>query len=151
MTPVVIVAVFLTSTGYFAMTQTIVPPQEQPFLRALGELESGNNDHAVGMLGERSRYQFRKDTWKEVSNRPFSFAYKTEFATAAAMTYINVLSNRFYTKTGKRPTELDYYIMWNWGFAKYERAKFNTYKVPREVRDAAFRFSNLVFKYSNNN
>lgn len=151
MTPVVIVAIFMTSTGFCAMTETIVPPHEQPFLRALGEIESGNNDKAVGTLGERSRYQFRKETWLEVSNRPFSFAHKTTVAAQAAMRYVNVLSNRFHIKTGRRPSELDYYIMWNWGFSKYERAKFDTHRVPLEVRDAAFRFSNLVYKYSNNN
>lgn len=34
------------------------------FLRAIAQVESGENPHAVGPLGERSMYQFTRDTWR---------------------------------------------------------------------------------------
>lgn len=42
---------------------------EAAFLRAIAAVESGNNPRAVGPMGERSMYQFTRDTWRLHSMR----------------------------------------------------------------------------------
>lgn len=128
-----------------------IPPSEQSFLKALGEIESGNNDYVVGKLGERSRYQIRRETWSECSNIPFTASHFVLYSSAAAINYSNILCNRYKQEQGVEPDNISFYIMWNWGFSKYKRVGFNTKRVPYKVLDAAHRFQNLVFKYQNQN
>jgi hypothetical protein len=151
LTPI-IVGIAMSAIGEpFVMFAPALPAYEQPILKALGQIESGGDDSIVGRLGERSRYQILKATWKECSNKPFSFAYHKDIASNAAATYLNILSNNYYVATLRRPSELDLYVMWNWGFSNYRNIKFNYIKAPAIVRDAAERFTNLVYQYKNNN
>lgn len=128
-----------------------VPPSEQSFLRALGEIESGSDDYAVGKLGERSRYQIRRETWAECSNKSFSHAHNLRIAVEAAMNYSSVLSNRYKQQQGCIPDNVAFYIMWNWGYDNFRKVGFNLHRVPIPVLKAAHRFQNLVYKYQSNN
>lgn len=144
----VIVAASLASGVVFAES---LPLYEQPVLKALGQIETGEQDFAVGLLGEKSRYQIRAMTWKENSNKPYAYSYKPEVAAAVALNYLNRLSNMYYTSQHKRPTELDLYIMWNWGFNNYARVNFEFARAPHSSRDAAQRFANLIYKFNSKN
>ena len=150
-TAAIIVGIIWTTTGPVTVLSSPVDMWEVPKLKALAMIESGCNDFAKGKKGERSRYQILPSTWKEVSNKSFSSALYPQIASQAASCYLNRLSNRFYTTNLRRPSDLDLYVMWNWGFAKYERAEFKYEKVPAKVRDAAERFSNLVYMYKQHN
>ena len=45
---------------------------EPAFLRAIAEKETGNDPRAIGRVyGERSKYQFTRDTWAMHTKRPF--------------------------------------------------------------------------------
>lgn len=149
--PAIVIGIIATNFGSVVMLQANQPDCERPSLKALAMIESGVNDYAVGKKGERSRYQISKATWKESSNRPFSFAYREDFATEAAIHYKNRIANRFMQECGHYPTDLDFYVMWNWGPKKYRAVKYNYHKVPAVVRDAAQRYSNLVYMYKNLN
>src|SRR5437762_7245366 len=45
-----------------------LPCAALPIREALGMLESGNDDHAVGSAGEISRYQIKKNIWRTYSS-----------------------------------------------------------------------------------
>ncbi len=126
-------------------------PYERPQFRALAMIETGIDDYAVGRKGERSRYQISKTTWKEVSNRPFTFAHRVEFATEAAERYKNKLYNRYMQEQGCFPTDEAFYVMWNWGPRKFKNVGYDMTRVPVVVLDAAHRYANLVHMYKNLN
>lgn len=48
---------------------------EEALLRAVRVVETGDNPRAVGRLGERGSYQFRRSTWREITRRPFREAH----------------------------------------------------------------------------
>jgi hypothetical protein len=50
-------------------------------LYAISAVESGNNPRAIGKAGERSAYQFTRETWERETSLPFEVA--TEDASAA--------------------------------------------------------------------
>lgn len=149
--PVIVVGVIMTQFGNVALLEAQQPMDELPHYKALGMIESGCNDYAVGLKGERSRYQFSKATWQEHSNRPFSFAYRTDFATEAAKHYSNRLRNIFSQDRHMFPTDEEFYVMWNWGPRKFKAVGYDLRRVPHVVFEAAQRFSNLVYMYKNNN
>lgn len=144
----VIVALSITKQVIFADP---APIYEQPVLKALGQIETGEQDFAVGLLGEKSRYQIRAVTWKENSNKPYAYSYKPEVAALVALAYLNRLSNQYYIVLKRRPSELDLYVMWNWGFNNYARVNFEFARAPHSSRDAAQRFANLIYKYNSKN
>lgn len=150
-TAAIIAGIVWTTTGPVAVLSSTVDMWNTPKLRALAMIETGCNDFAIGKLGERSRYQIKRSTWKEVSNKKFELAFYTQVASEAAACYLNRLSNRYYVANHRRPSDMELYVMWNWGFAKYERRGFQFERVPAKVRDAAERFSNLVFMYKQHN
>lgn len=47
---------------------------EPAFLRAIAQRETGDDARAIGPCGERSKYQFTRDTWRLHSHRPFALA-----------------------------------------------------------------------------
>lgn len=151
LSPLIIIGVIVTNMGTVLMTEATQPAYEQAHLRALAMIETGIDDYAVGKKGERSRYQFSKATWREVSNRPFSFAHRVEFSTEAALHYTNKLRNRYMQEQGVFPTDAAFYVMWNWGPRKFKAVGYDMTKVPPVVLDAAQRFSNLVYMYKNLN
>lgn len=149
--PVTIIGTIITNLGIVVMLQANQPEYDQAHLRALAMIESGIDDHAIGKKGERSRYQITKATWREVSNRPFSFAHRVEFATEAALHYTNKLRNRYMQDQGCAPTDEAFYVMWNWGPRKFKAVGYDMTRVPPVVLDAAHRFSNLKYMYKNLN
>lgn len=44
-------------------------------INAIGEVESGNDDNAIGKKGERGRFQFTRELWAEFSRMPFERAH----------------------------------------------------------------------------
>lgn len=47
---------------------------DEIFLDAIAEVESGNNPNAIGPKGERTEYQFIAATWSRYTKVPFRFA-----------------------------------------------------------------------------
>lgn len=149
--PVIVIGIIASNAGAAVILETKTLEYDQPHLRALAMIESGVDDYAVGKKGERSRYQITKSTWREISNRPFTFAHRVEFATEAAMHYTNKLRNRYMQEQGVFPTDEAFYVMWNWGPRKFRAVGYDMTRVPPVVLDAAHRFSNLKYMYKNLN
>jgi hypothetical protein len=73
------VSLLVVSTGFAAGVISISPPAPAPvsddvLLRAIAEVETGNNSAMVGHSGERTRLQIAPETWVRFSRLPHSSA-----------------------------------------------------------------------------
>jgi len=97
---------------------------------ALSMIESGNNDHAIGAVGEVSRYQIRPELWP--GGNPEN---PREALTAAQMT-MNPRLNRFQRNHKRQPNDFEFYVLWN--------APWQADHPSATVKERAQRFVNLV-------
>ena len=110
-------------------------------LEALSLIESGNNDAAVGSLGEVSRYQIKPRIWREYSS---SRSWRdARVSSQVAETYLKSLEETFLKRAGRAPTDFDLYVLWNAGPAYYAKLGFSAARVHPVVRERAQRYVNL--------
>lgn len=113
------------------------------FWRALSEIESGQNDYAIGNVGEVSRYQIRPEIWKAYSaGHHYDYADRG-VALSIAEKYLTRLKREFAEATGRPATEEDCVIMWKAGFSGYEKRGFNPTRMSAAHQDRITRFRNL--------
>lgn len=112
------------------------------FLEALSQVESGDNDHAVGAHGEISRYQMLPSTWAIYSD---SKAYSNAgVSMGVAINHMNWLLTTYIKCTGRVPTNRELAVMWNMGFTGYKRTGWDISKCPESVQDYSQRITNLM-------
>ena len=110
-------------------------------LEALSLIESGNNDAAVGKLGEVSRYQIRPYIWREYSaSRSWRDA---RVSSQVAENHLKNLEETFVRRAGRAPSDFDVYVLWNAGAAYYAKVGFSPARVHPLIRERAQRFVNL--------
>ena len=110
-------------------------------LEAIGMIESGNNDRAVGSAGEISRFQIKPSVWRQYSPTP---AYRNVTASGqVAEKHLATLEAGFRARAGRAPSDFDLYVLWNAGPAYYQRLGFSAARVHRIIRERANRFVNL--------
>lgn len=110
-------------------------------LDALSLIESGNNDAAVGSLGEVSRYQIRPHIWREYSA---SRSWRDcRVSAQVAENHLKSLEDTFVRRAGRAPTDFDTYVLWNAGPAYYAKVGFSPKRVHPVIRERAQRFVNL--------
>ena len=110
-------------------------------LEALSLIESGNNDAAVGSLGEVSRYQIRPYIWREYSA---SRSWRDSRVSAqVAENHLKSLEETFVRRAGRAPTDFDSYVLWNAGPAYYAKVGFSPARVHPVIRERAQRYVNL--------
>ena len=96
---------------------------------ALSQLESGDDDKAVGPSVEVSRYQIQPDLWN--SGEPTD-------AQAALENAKHIMSDRltaFQKQHNREATDFEFYVLWN--------APGQIDKPSKVVKDRADRFANL--------
>jgi hypothetical protein len=109
---------------------------------ALGMIETGNDDSAVGRLGEVSRFQIMPSLWKHFST---SRSYQNPDAAAeVARQHWSALYSYFKSQADREPTDFDMYVLWNTRYGYYASKDFSPARLHPLVRDRAERFSNLV-------
>lgn len=109
---------------------------------ALGMIESGNNDRAVGGLGEVSRYQIMPSVWKHYSD---SRSYRDQGAALeVASQHWTWLHEYFEARARRDATDFDMYVLWNTRHGYYAGKGFNPNRLHPVIRDRAERFANLV-------
>ncbi len=103
--------------------------------KALAMIESGNNDRAVGAVGEISRYQIRPAIWKRYAPPGANWRnQRTAFVVAT-----KVMEERLgaFRESHKRaPTDFEFYVLWN--------APGQVRKPTKVVAARAHRFCGLV-------
>jgi hypothetical protein len=110
-------------------------------LDAISMIESGNNDHAIGRLGEVSRYQILPHIWRSYTTSR-SYADPIQ-ARHVAHRHLEHLETLFRKKAGREPTEFERYVVWNAGVSYYASKGFSRWRVPDVIRERAERFVNL--------
>lgn len=80
-----------------APARALVIPREideQALLRAIAQRETGNDARKIGPMGERSRYQFTRDTWRLHSRLAFAWATDdTALADQVALVHLRYLQS----------------------------------------------------------
>jgi hypothetical protein len=110
-------------------------------LEALSQIETGNNDRAIGGAGEVSRYQIKPWIWRQYSG---SQAYSNHrISTRVAEQHLGELTAIFRRCTRREPTDFDLYVMWNAGPTYYNRIGFAKSRVHPIIRERARRYANL--------
>jgi hypothetical protein len=102
---------------------------------ALSQLETRDNDNAVGTAGEISRYQIKPKLWRRYASADANWKNPVE-ALAAAQELMKERCSRFESVFNRAPTDFEFYVLWN---------APSQIKRPRKVvRERAERFCRLV-------
>jgi len=110
-------------------------------LEALSQIETGNNDRAVGGAGEVSRYQIKPWIWRQYSQSDAYF--NRRISTQVAERHLAGLAQIFRKCTRREPTDFDLYVLWNAGPTYYNRIGFAKSRVHPIIRERARRYANL--------
>lgn len=112
------------------------------FLRAIAEVETGNNPRKIGRLGERGQYQFRLATWRQHTKRPFGEAHSPAVAYAVASRHYDWILQTL-ERNGRQPTPYMIAAAWNSGVSRVSSGR-----IPAASRDYAERVVNLASLWS---
>ena len=107
---------------------------------ALSQIESGDNDKAVGKRGEISRYQILPDVWSAFARENANWEDPKDALTVAK----DAMKKRcadFEQTFHRAPTDFEFYVLWN-APAQIERP-------GTAVKERAKRFCNLLSKNGN--
>ncbi len=102
---------------------------------ALSQIESGDNDLAIGAEGEVSRYQMKRELWRRYAPASANWN-KREDALSVAQQMMKERCAAFERAFHRPPTDFEFYVLWN-APAAIERP-------PKAVCERAERFCNLV-------
>lgn len=110
------------------------------FLRALAEIESGGHTGKIGHHGERSAFQMKRVVWKKYTDRPFSEATTNPvLARDIALRHMYFLATEIQQR-GLTVTAYRLAVSWNGGLGALPAP-------PRPTRDYARRLNNLYVDY----
>lgn len=120
-------------------------------LAALSQIESGDNDNAIGRSGEVTRYQIMPALWfsgigknrNAITGRFISPTNK-QMADIAAVALMMDRENRFWNINHRVPTDFEWYLLW------HRPAIYLSKNRPARSReiDRAQRFANLCQQLS---
>ena len=102
---------------------------------ALAQIESGNNDHALGAAGEISRYQIKPRVWNRYAPAMANW-HNAEQSLPIAKAAMRDRCASFQRTFRRSPTDFEFYILWN--------APAQIRKPSASVTKRAQRFCNLV-------
>ncbi len=104
---------------------------------ALSQIESGDNDNAVGTVGEISRYQIRREVWLRYAIAGANWK-NPQHSLAVAQGVMNDRCSAFQRSFNRAPNDFEFYVLWN--------APAQIQKPCRSVRERAERFCRLMQK-----
>ena len=108
---------------------------------ALGMIESGNNDRAVGRAGEISRYQIKKNVWRKYSSSS-RYADK-DHAWQVAEQVFSIRAREFQRSINRAPDPFELYVLWN-APGQFQASGYKRNRISKVVAERAKRFANLV-------
>jgi hypothetical protein len=104
---------------------------------ALSQIESGDNDKAVGRKGEISRYQILPDVWSAFATDKANWENPRDALTVAKETMKKRCAD-FEQTFHRAPTDFEFYVLWN--------APAQIEQPGSAVSERAKRFCNLLGK-----
>jgi hypothetical protein len=104
--------------------------------QALSQVESGDDDYAVGMSGEVSRYQIMRSVWRQYGKglNPKNPSH----AKSVALKILSDRSEAFALRHNRLPSNRELYGLWN------APAQTMRLTMSRRVTERAVRFESLV-------
>ena len=102
---------------------------------ALSQIESGDDDHAVGSAGEVSRYQIKPEVWRRYARATADWT-KPEDALSVAKEAMQERCTAFERSAHRPPTDMEFYVLWN--------APAQVQRPGKAVAGRAERFCNLI-------
>jgi len=102
---------------------------------ALSQIESGDNDRAVGAAGEISRYQIKPEVWQRFAPAAANWEDQKQ-ALAVAKIIMEQRYADFQRAADRAPTDFEFYVLWN--------APARVGKPGPAISERAQRFCNLV-------
>jgi hypothetical protein len=102
---------------------------------ALSQIETRDNDSAVGAAGEISRYQIKPGLWRRYARSDADWK-NPEQALAAARELMKERCAAFERTYNRAPNDFEFYVLWN--------APAQIDKPRKAVRERAERFCSLV-------
>jgi hypothetical protein len=102
---------------------------------ALSQLETRDNDNAIGSAGEVSRFQIKPKLWQRYAGLSANWTNPTQ-ALAAAQELMKERCTGFERRHNRPPTDFEFYVLWN--------APGQLNKPAKAVRERAERFCRLV-------
>ena len=109
-------------------------------LMAIAEVESGNNDKAIGPAGEVSRYQMTKTVWRQYA--PASFDWRNrDNAEWIAVKHANWIRVRLPKDLENDPAAIA--ACWNVGVEAFKRCGYDVNRLPLSARDYVERVMNV--------
>jgi hypothetical protein len=102
---------------------------------ALSQIESGDDDRAVGAAGEISRYQIRPEIWRRYAPADADWTNPAN-AVSVARQAMQERCAAFERAAHRPPTDSEFYILWN--------APAQVLRPGKAVSGRAARFCNLI-------
>jgi hypothetical protein len=137
-----VAALLAVNTMHAASSTDSARSGRDAFLRAIAEVETGNNPRKVGRLGERGQYQFRQGTWRQHSRQPFRDAHNPSVAHDVASRHYDWILQQL-ERSGKRATPFMVAAAWNSGIGRVTSGR-----IPAVSKDYAQRVVNLASCWS---
>ena len=107
-------------------------------LEAIHNVENPHDRQAPGPKGELGPYQFRLETWRMYSHRPFSAALERDASDAVAVRHYEWLRTAL-ERNGFEPSVYNIALAWNAGIGAVTNGR-----APRVSRDYAARVENIA-------
>jgi hypothetical protein len=104
---------------------------------ALSQIESGDNDQAVGRQGEVSRFQILPEVWRRFASGNADWR-KAGDALLVAKVAMHDRCLTFERRFHRSPTDLEFYVLWN--------APAQILRPSKVVFQRAKRFQNLLIE-----
>ena len=104
---------------------------------ALSQIESGDNDRAIGRAGEVSRYQILPEVWGRFADRNAKWENSKE-ALGVAKEAMQERCDGVERSNQRPPTDFEFYVLWN--------APGQIQRPSAAVAERAQRFCNLIKK-----
>jgi hypothetical protein len=111
-------------------------------LAALGQIESGDNDRAVGAKGEITRYQMLPLVW-HVYRRGPKDPQNPAHAVVVAESVLRTRVGDFRWRTEREPSHQEVYALWNAPGA-FAHSGYRLASLRPVVRERCERYANLV-------
>jgi hypothetical protein len=102
---------------------------------ALSQIESGDNDRAVGRQGEVSRFQILPEVWRRYAPQRAN-CRRPDDALSVAKVAMRERCDAFERRFHRSPNDLEFYVLWN--------APSQLPRPSKTVFQRAQRFQNLV-------
>jgi hypothetical protein len=102
---------------------------------ALSQIESGDDDRAVGAAGEISRFQIKPEIWQRFASNDAEWTNPAN-ALSVARLVMQERSAAFERSVHRPATDSEFYILWN--------APGQIQRPGKAVLDRAERFCNLI-------